>query len=329
MLLTVSTTHQPATDLGYLLHKHPDRVQSEELPFGKAHTFYPEATVERCTAALLLDIDPIALARGSRRSKSHGPSLYDYVNDRPYVASSFLSVAIARAWGTALSGKSADHAELAGTAIPVEVRLSAVPCRGGEEFLRRLFEPLGYEVRANGHVLDEAFPEWGESRYYDVELRGAKRLGEVLTHIYVLIPVLDGRKHYWVSAPEVEKLLRKGEGWLGSHPERDVIARRYLGHQRSLARAVLARLLQDEEPEDTPATDKEEDTLEKPLSLSDQRIGAILAAVRNSGATSVVDLGCGEGKLLRTLVRERHLHRIVGLDISIRALETAASRLKL
>ena len=90
MLLTISTTRQPATDLGYLLHKNPARVQAFELSFGRAHVFYPEASEERCTAALLLDVDPIGLVRG------RGALLTDYINDRPYVASSFLSVAIAR-----------------------------------------------------------------------------------------------------------------------------------------------------------------------------------------------------------------------------------------
>ena len=58
MLLTITTTHQPATDLGFLLHKHPDKLQSFKLPFGQAHVYFPEATQTRCTAALLLDIDP-------------------------------------------------------------------------------------------------------------------------------------------------------------------------------------------------------------------------------------------------------------------------------
>ena len=95
MLLTITTTHQPATDLGYLLHKNPARLHSFELSFGQAHVFYPEATAERCTAALLLDVDPVGLVR-NRRGPGQGGTLDQYVNDRPYVASSLLSVAISR-----------------------------------------------------------------------------------------------------------------------------------------------------------------------------------------------------------------------------------------
>ena len=87
MLLTISTTAFPATDLGFLLHKHPARVQEVELSFGKAHVFYPEASAERCTAAFLLEVDPVGLVRG----RGNGDGTLDaYVNDRPYVASSFM-----------------------------------------------------------------------------------------------------------------------------------------------------------------------------------------------------------------------------------------------
>src|SRR4029450_11949330 len=101
MLLTITTTHPPATARGHLLHKSPERLQSFALPFGQAHVFYPEASDERCTAALLLDVDPVGLIRRGARF----PRLDHYVNDRPYVASSFLSVAISRVYNTALAGR--------------------------------------------------------------------------------------------------------------------------------------------------------------------------------------------------------------------------------
>ena len=110
MLLTITTTHQPATDLGYLLHKNPARLQSVEITGGQAHVFYPEATPERCTAALLLDLDPIGLVRG--HAPGEGFALAQYVNDRPYVASSFLSVALSKAFGTAMNGTCKDRPAL-------------------------------------------------------------------------------------------------------------------------------------------------------------------------------------------------------------------------
>jgi 3' terminal RNA ribose 2'-O-methyltransferase Hen1 len=146
MLLTITTTHHPATDLGYLLHKNPAKCQAFEVSFGKVHVFYPEATSDRCTAAMLLDVDPVGMVRGKAGSRGGG-LLDQYVNDRPYVASSFLSVAISQVFGSALQGRCKDRPELAETPIPLVARLSVLPCRGGEAFLRRLFEPLGYAVR--------------------------------------------------------------------------------------------------------------------------------------------------------------------------------------
>ncbi|MCC2669110.1 MAG: hypothetical protein K0Q72_1581, partial [Armatimonadetes bacterium] len=155
MLLTITTTHSPATDLGYLLVKNPARTQSFELPFGSAHVFYPEVSEERCTAALLLEVDPVGLVRGRRGPAGEGRLLEQYVNDRPYVASSFLSVALSSIFGTAMSGRSRERPELAATPLPMEARLAVLPCRGGEGFLRRLFEPLGYRLDAVPHPLDE------------------------------------------------------------------------------------------------------------------------------------------------------------------------------
>jgi len=187
MLLTLTTTAAPATDLGYLLAKNPARLHTFDLAFGKAHVFYPEATPERCTAALMLEVDPVGLVRGRQGPAGEGGALEQYVNDRPYVASSFLSVAIARVLGSALGGRSKDRPELAQQAIPLEARVSVLPCRGGEGFLRRLFEPLGYEVAAQQHPLDETNPDWGSSRYFSVTLRATKRLADLLTHLYVLV----------------------------------------------------------------------------------------------------------------------------------------------
>src|SRR6516164_4186190 len=144
MLLTITTTHQPATDLGYLLHKNPARCQSFALSFGRAHVFYAEAGTERCTAGLLLDLDPVGLVRNRRGPAGEGHSLEQYVNDRPYVASSFLSVAIAQVFGAALQGRSKERESLVEAQLPLKAAISVLPCRGGEEFLRRLFEPLGY-----------------------------------------------------------------------------------------------------------------------------------------------------------------------------------------
>ncbi|HEX8492188.1 MAG TPA: 3' terminal RNA ribose 2'-O-methyltransferase Hen1 [Pyrinomonadaceae bacterium] len=332
MLLTITNTHSPATDLGYLLHKSPYRVQSFPLSFGQAHVFYTEARPEQCTAALLLDVDPVGLVRNRRGPSGEGRTLEQYVNDRPYVASSFLSVAIARVFGSAMSGKSQGHEELAATALPLRAKISVLPCRGGESFLRRLFEPLGYEVTAHQHALDDKFQEWGESSYFTVELSARVRLRDLLTHLYVLAPVLDNEKHYWVGDEEVEKLLRRGEGWLAAHPEREAIAHRYLKYRRSLANEALARLVAEEvsDPDATEeAHDNEEEKVERPLSLNERRQSAVLAVLKSAEAKRVIDLGCGEGRLVKALLEDRSFNEIVGMDVSHRALEIASDRLRL
>ena len=332
MLLTITTTHQPATELGYLLHKNPSRLHSFELSFGHAHVFYPEANVERCTAALLLDVDPVGLVRNRKGPSGERGTLDQYVNDRPYVASSFLSVAITRVFGSALAGRSKHASELAATPIPLKAKISVLPCRGGEGLLRRLFEPLGYEVVAQRHSLDPVFPEWGESVYYDVELSGQVRLQDLLTHIYVLVPVLDNEKHYWVGDDEVEKLLRHGGSWLASHPEWEEIAKRYLKYRRDLARDALARLVDEETPDPDIAAathDVEEEVVERSVNLNEQRLNSVLAVLRSANAKRVMDLGCGEGKLLRFLLQGQSFQEIVGVDVSHRALQIAQERLRL
>jgi 3' terminal RNA ribose 2'-O-methyltransferase Hen1 len=332
MLLTISTTHAPATDLGHLLHKNPAEVQSFSLSFGQAHVFYPEASDERCTAALLLDVDPVGMVRGRRGPAGEGQALAQYVNDRPYVASSFLSVAIADVYRSALAGRSRERPELATASLPLAATIAVMPCRGGETFLRELFEPLGYTVTAQGHPLDETFPEWGETRYFTVGLEGRVRLCELLAHLYVLVPVLDGEKHYWIGDDEVEKLLRHGAGWLEAHPERERIVHRYLKQKRSLASEALARLVTEETPDpdaDAEARAREEAVAEERIRLNDLRLGAVMAALRESGATRVIDLGCGEGSLLRSLLDDPRFEEIVGVDVSHRALEIAHDRLRL
>jgi 3' terminal RNA ribose 2'-O-methyltransferase Hen1 len=330
MLLTITSTAPPATDLGYLLHKNPARVQRFDLPFGYATVFYPEAEDARCTAALLLHVDPVHLVRGRRRTEA-AFALEQYVNDRPYAASSLLSVAIARVYGTALSGRCKERPELVEQALPLTARLPAVPGRAGNQVLHRLFEPLGYRVETRRHPLDETFPAWGASPYHQLHLEGEVRLRDLLAHLYVLIPVLDGDKHYWVGEAEVEKLLKHGAGWLDSHPEQAFIAQRYLRQQRALIDIALTRLERGEDamPVDPEGgSDDSEEVVEAPLRLNDVRLERVLDSLRSVAARRVLDLGCGDGKLLRLLLRDRTFTEIVGVDVSHRALERARQRLR-
>src|SRR5581483_9330845 len=317
--------------MGYLLLKNPARVHSFDVAFGRAHVFYPELSDAKSTACLLIDIDPVGLVRG--RSKNAGEGTLDqYVNDRPYVSSSFLSVAMSRIFGTAMGGRSKERQELADTPLDWTAVIAVAPCRAGDTFIRGLFDPLGYAVNTKRHPLDERFPEWGDGVYYTITINGKKRLQDLLTHIYVLVPVLDSDKHYWVGDDEVEKLLRKGEGWLAAHPQREVIASRYLRHDWRLTRDALARLA-DEDAPDPEAIEQEHTSqeleIEASIRLWEQRLGCVISALRALDAKTVVDLGCGEGKLLRYLLQDKRFERLMGVDVSWRNLEKARRRLSM
>ena len=339
MLLTVTTTHQPATDIGYLLHKSPDKLHSKKLSFGQAHVFYPEATETRCTAALLLDVDPVALVR---KTPGSGFALAQYVNDRPYAASSFMSVAINRMFGTLLSGTSKHRQSLVDQDLPLAATIHALPCRANEEFLKELFEPLGYQVETERYTLDDKFPEWGDSPYFKLTLTRSCPLRDLLLHLYVLIPVLDNKKHYYIGKDEIEKLLDFGEGWLKDHPQKEKIARRYFRNLESFSKEALERLkneepnFEDEEEavDDRISADAKEEALEealpieKTVSLNKLRYLAVLEILKEHKIDTLLDLGCGEGKLINILKKEKSFSRIAGCDVSIRALEIALGRLK-
>ena len=330
MLLTVTTTHSPATDLGYLLVKHPDKVHSFDVPTGTAYVLYPEATEARCTAALMLDVDPQRL-----RARKDSFTLGQYVNDRPYAASSLLAGALSKVFRSALRGSSKDRPELVAQPLPLEIRVPVL--RGGSGLAARLFEPLGWRVTATPIPLDEVpadHPLAGDSAYVDLTLAGDQRLSDALNHLYVLLPVLDDAKHYWVAPDEIDKLLRSGEGWLATHPEKVLIARRYLAHRRSLAASALEQLDRtDPDTVDTPADTAADEDAELPVerkqSLAEKRRDAVLAALTEVGATRVLDLGCGGGALLGALLKDRRFTEIVGTDVSSRALDLAARRLRL
>ncbi|MEG3629905.1 3' terminal RNA ribose 2'-O-methyltransferase Hen1 [Streptomyces poriticola] len=344
MFLTITTTgtpERPATDLGFLLHKHPGKAQAFDTSFGTAHVLYPEAEPQRCTAALLLEVDTVALVRrgkGKGRGGAPDAALAQYVNDRPYAASSLLAVALSRVFSSAMHGACRARPELPGEPRPLRVEVPALPARGGADLVRRLFEPLGWSVAADPVPLDTEFPEWGDSRYVRLVLESeALTVAEALRHLYVLLPVLDGAKHYWVAPDEVDKLLRAGEGWLPGHPEHALITSRYLSRRWSLTRQAMERLelvrlaeADDSEVEEVDnAVGAETEAEQKPTPLAVQRREAILTALRESAAARVLDLGCGEGHLVRELLKEPRFTEILGVDVSVRALAVAARRLRL
>ena len=336
MLLTITYTGKNTQDLGFLLHKNPYRAQSFEMSFGRAYVFYPEVSDEKTTAALLLDINPIDLARGKLGSKDGG--LFDYVNDRPYVSSSFMSTAIVRIFSTAMNGRCDKKQELADTPLDLTACVHMLPCRGKESLPKDVFEPLGYNVQIRSTVLDETFPEWGDSAYIDLTISGKVTLAQLLNHLYVLSPVFDKQKHYYVGKEEIEKLLKHGEGWLASHPARNQIVRRYFNKSKGYANKAIERLIENEPDDDEEQGDETEETAEgtvvrkeekeKRISLNSKRLEAVHNAVVESGASSVIDLGCGECNLTAMLLGEKQIRRVCAADVSIEALEKAKQNLR-
>jgi 3' terminal RNA ribose 2'-O-methyltransferase Hen1 len=348
MLLTLTNTSPPATDLGFLLHKNPASVRSVSMSWGTAHVFYPAAEAGRCTAALLCEVDPVALVRRSRG----GPfPLAAYVNDRPYAASSLLAVAIRKVFGTALRGGCTERPDLPAARLQLSAHLPVLPCRGGEGLLRRVLEPLGYEVGATAIPLDTAFPAWGDSRYFDVRISAVCRVRDLLGQLYVLLPVLDDDKHYWVSRDEIGKLVDAAGQWLAGHPERDLIVRRYLRHQPGLVAEATARLLDEDcggaeasaveisAAETSEASAAEAGAAERGgtaetgpairARLRDLRVTAVLRVLKEAGARRVLDLGCGDGRLLAALLGDPQFEEITGVDASAAALDRAARRLRI
>lgn len=323
MLLTISTTHFPATDLGYLLHKHPDKFQTIELTMGDAHIFYPEKSDEKTTIGLLLDIDTIKMVKNSRNNDF---ILGQYVNDRPYVASSFMSVAISKAFSSAMNGKCKDKPELVEVKMPLEANISIIPApKGGEILIRKFFEPLGYEIKIERHTLNENF-DWGDSKYYTLYLKNTITIKDLLTHLYVLIPALDNDKHYFVNEEEINKLIEKGGNWLKNHPEKEQIIRRYLVNLGSLTKKALKSINIEEEIKNEIETNALE-IPEKKQNLHDKRLQMVANAIQELGVKSVLDLGCGEGKLLKLLLKQKQLLKIAATDVAYKELLKAKENL--
>lgn len=329
MILTITYTGHSTQDLGYLLHKNPYRPQEFELNSGMAYVFYPEVSDEKTTMALLLDINPIDLVKGKQGTNTGG--LFDYVNDRPYTASSFLSTAITRIFNTAMNGKCDRKPELVGT--PLDLTANIYSIHGTDSFARKIFEPLGYTVKTSKNILDDNFTEWGESPYINLEISGKVRLSDLLNHIYVLIPVFDKQKHYYIDEAEIDKLLSHGGEWLAEHPAKNDIIYRYFLMKRSYAHRTID-LLTEEEIHETPESDEtqESEQVDRPaderkISLNALRLETVKNAVLASGAESVIDLGCGECRLTKILLEQQQIKKVTAVDVSAHELEKAKNRL--
>jgi 3' terminal RNA ribose 2'-O-methyltransferase Hen1 len=304
-----------------LLHKHPDKLQTVELSVGNAHVFYPEATEDSCTACLLLDINPIDLVRSD---KGRGAFLQEhYLNDRPYTSNSFLSTALVKAFGSAINGTCHTKPELVKTAIALKAKVHSLKVDCDKSYINKLFEPLGYQISYETIQLDSIFPSWGESKVVNLTVQKTTTLKEFLSQLYVFMVVLDNDRHYWISRNDIDVLIRRGENWLSNHPEKDWITKRYLKNLRTLTNPALLRLANEDE------LIEEQPLPEKKLNLHQQRLNKAFELLKASGAESILDIGCGEGKLLKLLLKEGRFKKIAGMDVSFSELQKAKENLYL
>lgn len=321
MFLSISVPGPDATDLGFVLQKHPESVFRSEVSFGRVTGFYPRADADGCEFALVVEVDHVERVRGvSWDAGSAG-----YIDPHPYAASSYLATAIPAALRSALNGKpargpdEAAAARMAGLAArdwDLAVRVCPVPA--SERAVAELFGPVGFEVETkalrSGHPM--------ASPMLDVVLRGKMPVSRALSALYVLLPVTDGKKHYFYTEQEAEKLLSKGEGWLAVHPRREAIVQRYLGRSRQIAAAASERLgnapkAGEVQPEKVPG----------PWSGSHAlRHEAILRILGERGSRRIVDLGCSEGSLLEMICSMPLVEEAVGVDPSLSDLERAGKR---
>jgi 3' terminal RNA ribose 2'-O-methyltransferase Hen1 len=332
MLLTITTTHQPATDLGYLLHKNPYRAQAFRTSFGKVYVFYPEAHENRCSASLLLDLDLIGLIHRQKNFYRRSEKEIPYISDRPYVASTFLSSAISQVLGTAMLGQSRERPELAQQELPFEIELSLLPPTS-EELLHQLFLPLGYEIEIHYPFRETTPSSTLLKSYLRLHLRGKRTLSQVLSHLYVLIPVLDDEKFLWFRDFELEKFLRQGESWLKQHPEEKRIVQSYFRkNQNSGAFPALSRILGQNylqfEKQEEQANDFLK-RLEDKLQLRTQRFEKVKQTLQKLQVTQVLQLQSGEGLFLKELLETKAFEEILGMDTSSYMLEKSRQFLRL
>ena len=312
VLLTI-TTHQPATDLGFLLHKNPERLHDggAVVRAGARRSTRrrpTSAAPPRCSSRSTRSAwSATARARGQRVRRCA-----QYVNDRPYVASSFLRVAISKLFGTAMTGRSKERPELADAHPPCSKLASRCsPCRGRRRRCsRRLFEPLGYDGGGRSRSpLDAASPSGATAATSTSRSAATMRARDLLEHLFVLLPVLDDDKHYWVGDDEVDKLLRRGGDWLAA-PPRTGADRPPLPPPRPPAHhATPWPGCSGRGRRRRPATSAEAARrrggggreADQPQRAAPRRRGRRARPRRRPAGC--VDLGCGEGKLLRRLLR--------------------------
>ncbi|PYF06198.1 3' terminal RNA ribose 2'-O-methyltransferase Hen1 [Ureibacillus chungkukjangi] len=286
MQLTIRGTGQDIQVISYLLAKNPNNLYERRVSGHLVRMFFSQFSEEEVEVTFFVTPDPIELSRNNSK-------VYDitsYINDREFVVSSIFCTFLRTALGTALNGKPVEEYEpWVNHPFPLEFSFGPVASQLTDQDIQSLFQPLGYAVEITYGEADYNMDFKSKSSARFITLKGSTTLQMGLRQLFVLIPVLDNYKHYYIDEQEVEKIVRYGEGWLDKHPKREFILRQALRFKE-----VYGQF-------ENQHTKKENESSPK-LRLNDLRYDKIVGKVNQlKRKETVVDLGSGEGKLSEKL----------------------------
>jgi 3' terminal RNA ribose 2'-O-methyltransferase Hen1 len=282
MQLTIQASGDNVQAISYLLAKNPNNLYERNHKGHLVRLFYSKFTETELEVTIFVTPDPIEMVKNN----SNSYDITHYINDREFAVSSIFCSFIRSALGTALNGQpKEEHLKWVNHPFSFNFEFGPVVSSLSDEKLMNLFEPIGYEVTINRPEIEYSFPIKTKSSARYLSIKGMKTLQEGLRHLFVLIPVIDNYKHYFIDEKEIEKLERYGEGWLEQHPLRDLIYRQALRFKE------IYSLVEN--------SSKDEKKVEpvKKVRLNELRYEKIVNAVSQMKPRSVVDFGSGEGKL--------------------------------
>jgi 3' terminal RNA ribose 2'-O-methyltransferase Hen1 len=286
MLLSISVEGAGADTLSYVVQKHPAKIFEK----GNLRLFFPKYDKNASSLVAMAEFPEFKLW------DKDTPGADAYVSSREYALSSLFCRELKGAFGTVLSGKYKDEKDQKMAETPLEVVVDALPLATSltDEQLRSLFQPLRYAGFTPSYTVDHSYQyPWMPQRHRVLELalRGQKTIREVLRHLLVLIPAIDNYTHYTELDTLVAELKNYGEGWLDQHPKKAFITARFLRNSRKLIK----------EFDGAEEKKQGEAELEKRIFLGELRTNWFLDTVKRLGARSVVDAGCGSGRLAEAM----------------------------
>ncbi|WIM41190.1 3' terminal RNA ribose 2'-O-methyltransferase Hen1 [Paenibacillus sp. PK4536] len=345
MYLTIKATGTHASMISHLLAKNPNNLYDRTEKGARIRLVYTSFQPEETEVLLFVTPDPIDLVKGS-------PDHYDitqYINDRELVVSSLFCSYIRPALGTALNGKpKADYIDWVEHPFTLHMSMGPVASDLPDSMIESLFQPLGYEVQMERGEIDYSFDLKNRSTVRHIQISGQQTLQHMLRQLYILIPVLDNYKHYYISDDEIERLQRYGEGWLSTHPQHDLIIKRSLRfaplikeYEQKVAKneditnvstelsthQAEASEMKSELSEDQDKQYDSNQTEPPVIRLNELRYRAIVEQVSQLPQhKQIVDFGAGEGKLSVRLGEIEGVEQIWAVEPSMQSQLRAIDR---